>query len=66
MGPCHPMCGHIDCGETRMMARAACRFCGEKIGYGKRFIKARLSGQFAHERCVETALERNDARLGEF
>jgi hypothetical protein len=65
-GPCESQCKHRDCAATRRDAVSPCRFCGQSIEYGKRFIRARLSGALAHERCAEMAVERNDARLGEF
>jgi hypothetical protein len=67
-GPCARSrhCAHRDCKETYAMAETPCRLCGSLIGYGVRFIRARLSGALAHELCVEHAIERNDARVGEF
>jgi hypothetical protein len=66
VGPCKAKCEHIDCAETRASAVAPCRFCAKAIGYDVRFVRARLSGALAHETCIEAAVERNDARLGEF
>lgn len=65
LGPCK-RCEHIDCRESRAMAAADCRFCQKPIGYGVRYVAARLTGCLAHERCVDDAVTRNDARLGEF
>ena len=65
-GPCVKLCNHRDCNRIKTDSQMPCRFCGQSIGYGARFIVARLSGAFAHERCAEEAVERNDARLGEF
>jgi hypothetical protein len=66
VGPCKKHCKHVDCNQTRADSQVPCRFCGHEIGYGARFIRARLSGALAHEHCVEDAVERNDARVGEF
>jgi hypothetical protein len=66
VGPCKTKCGHIDCRQTRADAAAQCRFCGKAIGYGVGFIRARLTGALAHDDCAHEAMERNDARLGEF
>lgn len=66
-GPCKKAkCGHKDCAATRADAAALCRFCNKAIGYGEAFYRARLSGALAHWLCVEEAVEKNDARLGEF
>lgn len=66
LGPCKTGCKHRDCAQTKADAALACRFCQKPIGYGVGFIRARLTGALAHELCAETAVERNDARLGEF
>ncbi len=66
-GPCkHDNCGHIDCRETWSTAKAPCRFCEQPIGWTTRFVRARFDGCFAHEACLEAAVERNDARVGLF
>ena len=65
-GPCVRACKHIDCRETRNTAATACRFCDRPIGYDTAYIRARLSSSLAHEACMYEALDRNDARLGEF
>lgn len=66
VGPCVKLCSHVDCNRTKTDSQMPCRFCRQPIGYGARFIRARLSGELAHEACAEDAVERNDARLGEF
>lgn len=66
VGPCKAKCSHRDCAQTKADAAATCRFCQKSIGYGVGFFRARLSGALAHAFCVEEAVERNDARLGEF
>jgi hypothetical protein len=66
LGPCKGKCKHLDCAATRADAAAPCRFCQKPIGYGDNFFRARLSGALGHGRCVEEAMDRNDARLGEF
>lgn len=66
VGPCKTSCQHRDCKQTKAEAASACRFCQKPIGYGVGFIRARLTGALAHAVCVEEAVERNDARLGEF
>lgn len=66
LGPCKTECKHRDCAQSRAMAAEACRFCGKPIGYDDGFLRARLSGALAHAVCVDEAVERNDARLGEF
>ena len=65
-GPCAKGCKHRDCAETRATATANCRFCVRPIGYDKPYVRARLSGAYAHETCLENAVDRNDARVGEF
>ena len=47
-------------------ATSPCRFCENKIGFGVRFVRARFDGCLAHARCLEEAVERNDARVGLF
>lgn len=66
LGPCKTKCAHVDCAQTRADAASPCRFCGIPIGYGEHFFRARLGGALAHEYCVASATECNDARLGEF
>lgn len=66
VGPCESDCNHVDCRETMAMASAPCRFCGKSIGFQARFVSARFDGCLAHERCLEEAVERNDARVGLF
>ncbi len=67
LGPCKGgKCGHFDCRETISFAESPCRFCERRIGYGVRFVRARFDGCLAHERCLEEAVERNDARVGLF
>lgn len=66
LGPCAPSCKHRDCAQTREDARSVCRFCQKPIGYGVGFLRARLTGALAHAFCLDEAVERNDARLGEF
>lgn len=66
VGPCKAICKHRDCGQTKADAATPCRFCGKAIGYGVGFVRARLSGALAHAFCAEEAVERNDARIGEF
>lgn len=66
LGPCKKACEHRDCAETKRDAAALCRFCQKAIGYGESFIRARLTGVLAHAWCADEAVERNDARLGEF
>jgi hypothetical protein len=51
---------------TREDAATPCRFCQKPIGYDKRFYRSRLSGSMAHAMCLEEAVERNDARVGEW
>lgn len=65
-GPCEKGCKHKDCAQTRAMMAEPCRFCRKPIGAGVGFVRARLTGALAHAFCVEEAVERNDARLGEF
>lgn len=65
-GPCAQPCKHQDCRQTRDDACTPCRFCTDPIGYGTRYVRARLTGVLAHERCLERAVDRNDARVGEF
>jgi len=65
-GPCKTPCKHVDCRQTRTDAASACRFCNEPIGYGRLFVRARLDGSLAHDICLETAVSRNDARVGLF
>jgi hypothetical protein len=64
-GPCRAACKHRDCQQTKRDAFTVCRFCSQSIGYDVRFVRARLSGSLAHESCLESAVERNDARVGE-
>ena len=66
LGPCVETCKHRDCAQTKQDAAQPCRFCQKAIGYGVGFIRARLSGALAHDFCTHEAVERNDARLGEF
>jgi hypothetical protein len=66
IGPCVKLCKHNDCNRTKTDSQMPCRFCGKEIGYGVRFVRARFTGDLAHEVCIEAAVERNDARLGLF
>lgn len=66
VGPCKGKCSHRDCAQTRQDAATPCRFCQKPIGYGENFIRARLTGALAHAWCADEAVERNDARIGEF
>lgn len=66
LGPCKKACKHRDCAQTRADAATACRFCNKPIGYGETFYRARLSGALGHAFCVDEAVEKNDARVGEF
>jgi hypothetical protein len=65
-GPCKGKCKHRDCAETRRMLASVCPFCNKAIGPDTPFYRARLSEDLAHERCMESAVTRNDARLGLF
>lgn len=65
-GPCRARCRHVDCGQTRADAAAACRFCTKPIGYGVAFNRAPHDGSLAHRACLDTAAEANDARVGLF
>lgn len=67
VGPCKSLrCKHVDCRQTRADAAAPCRFCADAIGYGRAFVRARFDGSLAHDRCLEEAVDRNDARVGLF
>jgi len=65
-GPCQEGCKHKDCAELKGMAQSMCRFCQKAIGWGGRYYRSQLSGDLAHAACLETAVERNDARVGLF
>lgn len=38
-GPCEEKCIHTDCLETRKQAAVVCRYCGDVIGYERRFYR---------------------------
>lgn len=65
-GPCKGRCKHRDCRQTVTDAQSACRFCLKPIGYETLYYRARFDGCLAHATCLETAVERNDARVGLF
>lgn len=54
-GPCVKPCGHIDCKQTREMARSECKYCRAEIGYSRRFfILEKHMGEdvLCHEGCA--------------
>jgi hypothetical protein len=64
-GPCRK-CSHLDCAQTRLMAKSVCKFCNRVIGYGTRFVTSPTTRRHAHEDCVESAVFNKDARHEEF
>jgi len=61
-GPClTEECGHIDCGQTREMAKQECRYCRKPIGYDRRFYilpseQNATRGELVHATCHEDAI----------
>ena len=55
-GPCLERCEHVSCQKTRSMADQQCRYCGQKIGFGKRFYTdPHNETQLVHAVCIEQA-----------
>ena len=55
-GPCLEMCEHFDCQKTRSMAEQRCRFCGQPIGFKKRFYtdpNDETHSRLVHAVCIE-------------
>lgn len=59
-GPCEGECEHIDCAENRATAAAACRLCGEAIGYERAFYDEGDGSRpvWTHATCLRAAVER--------
>ena len=59
-GPCAEPCKHTDCAATRRTAESACRYCGDPIGYERRYYLAlganAQTGPWEHASCVEAGL----------
>lgn len=58
-GPCEGKCKHLDCKETRSMARTTCRHCHREIGYDRLFFVLDQKGVakvLAHADCHEKNL----------
>jgi len=56
-GPCaDPNCGHKSCEEMRAMAEGKCPWCGEKIGYERRFVR-QPDGSCYHLACVHESVQ---------
>jgi hypothetical protein len=57
LGPCKISgslsCGHIDCGQSREIANAACAICGRRIWYETDFYHDPVGHQYAHAPCLE-------------
>lgn len=51
-GPCKRPCAHIDCAETRRIAAAPCRRCGEPIGYDTLYFSEQGGTVFIHLDCA--------------
>ncbi len=49
------LCGHPSCAETYGMANERCSYCGERVGYDRRFY--REYGKTVHALCAEEAAE---------
>lgn len=57
-GPCKGKCAHIDCAQTRQMSAETCRFCGDMIGYDKRFYTDLDNrDKLVHAVCLEESVE---------
>ena len=58
LGPCKAGCAHLDCEETREMAKTNCRICQKPIGYETRFFQEGSMRELVHEECLENELEK--------
>ena len=54
-GPCADDCAHRDCAATRRQAAAACRICGEPIGYERAYFVG--DDGAVHASCMFDATE---------
>jgi hypothetical protein len=54
-GPCES-CEHIDCLQTRNMARKQCHYCEQEIGFDNRFYQLE-DKSLVHADCHEFAIE---------
>lgn len=59
-GPCEEACEHRDCAQTREIAAATCRLCGEPIGYETKASAddAEYPGRYIHSLCGWKELDR--------
>lgn len=57
-GPCEGDCKHLDCAETRKVAKELCDICKEPIGYDKRFFQKNNWEIFTHEICELKKIEK--------
>ena len=57
LGPCTDVCVHLDCEETREMAKTKCRICQKPIGYEMRFFQEGSIRELVHEECLEKEIE---------
>lgn len=61
-GPCRNRCQHVDCKDTKRMARSKCPHCGKRIGWTKRFYvletnpETNAAIKLAHASCHERDL----------
>ena len=65
-GPCHfEGCGHVDCIETREIARSICRYCDQSIGYERGFFKSGNGyvHSFCHIDAIELALSQHGTEI---
>ena len=56
-GPCKGICKHLDCAETRALAKSKCLYCRMPVGYDVRVYQ---HGDYTvHALCHEEAAEVN-------
>lgn len=72
-GPCMDACAHLDCAETRTMAKTACAICGDPIGYDSPFYQRNSLATdmveegprvLVHASCAEDEIERQRKEQG--
>jgi len=56
-GPCNEACAHKDCAESRRIAEAPCRICGDPIGYEKSYFQEKGWTIFVHWSCFMAEVE---------
>lgn len=51
-GPCENSCHHRDCDQLKQLAEEICVYCGDPIGYDRRYCHVKEEVTIVHWACA--------------